>query len=1147
MASPHFIRKRKIIFLTNSGALIYRRPPPKGTKGKTNKVGPASYLGGESCTDRRGNLIVNYDVGGADWSRWAGFFDTFITEYGCIMEMCPDGIKRFPSHVSVIVVDNLNGCGVDYESKYANQKEDKRMTLEKFVGDVVMYDTLKRFFELLGQCRSAVYCQTVSAGHWGMPAVVNDIADYVRIVARGYKIATLSAEQFWHSIKAYMGPEQLLPRDGETADESVPDEDVANWHHCELGTTYGLPYHWDRYLFRRTCYMETSLIHESVKGEIFNMDLIKRLSDNIKSEAEVRRLTHGDQENKVEEIQESIVPNPASYRTATSPTPKRRPKVAVKEQLGEDADASQRSDTPEPGENADDSAAIFEAADKRIAEIMNVVTQVYKPDGSKMFMREDEAGRSRQFVLPPWASGRNTAKCAFCEESSDGLEMATGMMKSNREIHEAQVEANAKKEKELGVKSEPKRMKKTYLHHCFGHGQDAIEGLRECDGGLQKVLGKERLERNAATEFEGAVKTESFVDTQKGDDAEGDKSEEKTNPDSQEADDKDDNLFDGPGFSEMDALTRKRAKEVYTKVKKATIKAIPVSLLERGKLIVATAVINDVRPESHLAAHDTTGMYKGKDGNAYDQKGASGSISLLSAIGPAPNEITMPLPAEYRNRLGFKWMVIDGCRKLPNASPACAPLKRGAAQVVQKGKGKGKGKEPKGPWDVGSRTLNTAVRHGKNIAISYRTGGWVDCESALGVVKYELRRLKFVPYDYLRVATVHWLFGFLCDTTDPTLKSRYQLAGVVDNGGTLVEICYVRCKSGHNEQVAQFIPEDSIYTKVTQEHLKHISCICHKTRFENVKSIFSLGLMPGGIGSRNDRAHINFTPFPPFDKRNMAPGRLEGECNVVIIVKPEVVLHLNLRVSMDAILVSDSVVPWTAIELIYVVPPIFAGESWVLYNPDLRERKIMGYTAPTHGKRADDRQPDQTVPGNEGLTDCGWRTCPCCKSINPKGFTACLDCRVMFTFDAISEVSRVTQRSVGKGENAGSHPASSDSKAVADLPVLADIRRVLKIAKMQVRKESNLVQRFSRPGDLLWESVNSNMKWRWKFDNLHTRSNKSSSRKAKSDSALGNTLISTFLIPVKGERAFAPVKLLVLASGFTMVKEWSSCKTIKPA
>ena len=70
----------------------------------------------------------------------------------------------------------------------------------------------------------------------------------------------------------------------------------------------------------------------------------------------------------------------------------------------------------------------------------------------------------------------------------------------------------------------------------------------------------------------------------------------------------------------------------------------------------------------------------------------------------------------------------------------------------------------------------------------------------------------------------------------------------------------------------------------------------------------------------------------PTIRRNLAPGRLGGEYNVVIILKPEDMIRFNLRKSMNTILVTDCVVPWTTIELVYVVPPINSGRSWVLYT-----------------------------------------------------------------------------------------------------------------------------------------------------------------------------------------------------------------------
>ena len=324
---------------------------------------------------------------------------------------------------------------------------------------------------------------------------------------------------------------------------------------------------------------------------------------------------------------------------------------------------------------------------------------------------------------------------------------------------------------------------------------------------------------------------------------------------------------------------------------------IPLSLPERGEVVVETAVNNDDRPDSHLAAHDTTGIYKDKKGVDYGVKGALSSIRLIRAFGAPLEAIGVDFPDDYPKGGEYRWMVFDDCWELPNASLVCGPLKKD----LFKGS---KGKSKIGPWEAASTILNRALRHGNNVNITYQRGGWVDCASALAAVRDELSK-QFDIKVVVRIATVHWLFGLMFDT-DPTLKSRYQLAGVVDNNGTLVEICYVRCKSGHGERVAGLIPYDSIYTKITPKHLGYISCVCHRTRFENIKNIFSMGLIPGGVRSHNNRAHINFTPFPPFDNRNLAPSRLEGEYNVVIIFKPEeLIKKFNLRLSMDAILVTD--------------------------------------------------------------------------------------------------------------------------------------------------------------------------------------------------------------------------------------------------
>ena len=47
LPSPQFIRKRKILLLTDPGAMIYRRPSKNGS---TNKAKPDKYLNNETCT-----------------------------------------------------------------------------------------------------------------------------------------------------------------------------------------------------------------------------------------------------------------------------------------------------------------------------------------------------------------------------------------------------------------------------------------------------------------------------------------------------------------------------------------------------------------------------------------------------------------------------------------------------------------------------------------------------------------------------------------------------------------------------------------------------------------------------------------------------------------------------------------------------------------------------------------------------------------------------------------------------------------------------------------------------------------------------------------------------------------------------------------
>ena len=170
--------------------------------------------------------------------------------------------------------------------------------------------------------------------------------------------------------------------------------------------------------------------------------------------------------------------------------------------------------------------------------------------------------------------------------------------------------------------------------------------------------------------------------------------------------------------------------------------------------------------------------------------------------------------------------------------------------------------------------------------------------------------------------------------------------------------------------------------------------------------IFLLDLIPGGEKYQNKRAHSNFTPFPPFDKRNIAAGRHGDEFNAVIVYNKQKLLNYDLRIAMSAVLVTDSNIPWSVIDLIYVVPSYNHGTAWVLYDPDLVDYEIKGHTRPNHGgndavwgAKAHGSYMDDA--DGQVSTPCGTQECPNCKAFNPNGFTCCLRCHVKFTLSLI--------------------------------------------------------------------------------------------------------------------------------------------------
>ena len=591
--------------MTDSGSLIYR-----GQK----KTKPAKFLNNEA---EWSNILAPDIVGGAAWSDWVTYLEKFVTDYSHLMELCPDNVRRFPAHISVIVLDNLNGTNINDKSQENKKKEEDRHTLKKFLDDCKKTDETDRLMGLLDQFRSALYCQTATAEHWDMPGVVDQIANHLREKAREKKIATLSSGQFWASIQAFRGKDQLNTNVGaetgsENASGSRPVGESYAWHHFENGSKPKLPFHWDRYLFRLVCYMETSLLHESIKRSIFDMDNIKEMSTTINMELEEYRqsLKRGEDGG----IPESIVPNRDQPEQVTEAD-------LVEEAIGQavggsandelmevdySGDANDDENPVSDEEDGENAGSQFPEADQRINMVMGPVNKVHSPDTSKLIMKKDSSGNERNYVLPPWAKDRNTAKCGFCgherqivlplvEESNPTCpicqqkmlvaediaaemsdttwatnpDLMAEILRNNRVDHVLESDrAATESDKEVKAKS-PQRTEGT-LNKVFGHDQTGIEGFDICEKGLRNSLNEEKSERDARTEFEGAVRTKRESDAQKGDDD----SQERPTLDEQDANDEGkDPHHHRPGRTEADSYLENKATMLFHKLK-ATIPMI---------------------------------------------------------------------------------------------------------------------------------------------------------------------------------------------------------------------------------------------------------------------------------------------------------------------------------------------------------------------------------------------------------------------------------------------------------------------------------------------------------------------------------------------------------------------------------------------
>ena len=526
--------------------------------------------------------------------------------------------------------------------------------------------------------------------------------------------------------------------------------------------------------------METSLLHESIKQSIFDMDNIKEMSTTINKELEEYRqsLERGEDGR----IPESIVPNRdqpervAEADLVEEATGQVVGESAIDESMEVDysGDADDDENPISDEEDGENAGSQIPEADQRIDMVMGPVDKVHSPDMSKLITKKDSSGHERTCVLPPWATDRYTAKCGFClsvrqidpplvegsslkctscqgkmliaeeiaAEMSDNTwttnpELMAEILRSNRHDHVSESDrAATESNKEVKVKS-PQRTEGT-LNKVFGHDQTGIEGFDICETVLRNSLNEEKSERDARTEFEGAVRTKRESDAQKGDDD----SQERPTLDEQDANDEGkDPHHHRPGRTEADSYLENKATMLFHKLK-ATIPMISPSITGRGKMIVETAVKNDNRPVASLAANNTAKIYNDPDGVPYSEVGATSARHLVQTVGLPPMVTNLPVPDFYKDEQTgkfkgkYNWTVLDEQFSLPSKSvPDCWPHLRNTFDNSTTCSWERKA------WDRGSRTLNGILRHGpKGVRIEFVEGGWVAVDTALELVRQDLNQ-----------------------------------------------------------------------------------------------------------------------------------------------------------------------------------------------------------------------------------------------------------------------------------------------------------------------------------------------------------------------------------------------------------------------
>ena len=384
-----------------------------------------------------------------------------------------------------------------------------------------------------------------------------------------------------------------------------------------------------------------------------------------------------------------------------------------------------------------------------------------------------------------------------------------------------------------------------------------------------------------------------------------------------------------------------------------------------------------------------------------------------------------------------------------------------------------------------SLLLNKALRHppGRHeYVLNVRKNGWASVADVVYYLRLNLNKQRAETTQQReinhRICSANWLLSItLADT-----KKRYQLAGLTDSNGQaasgthLTSIEFIRVASGHSGDIDKNMEANASYVPLSSRIIDYVSCPCHKTKKENILSIFYDGLLPGGTAG--NRGHSNLSPFLPHDPRNRAAGRAAVNYDTVIMYDMKSILAdgIELSMSMNGIVATRQTLGSNHSKLVYVVPGGNYDGRWVLYDPDLWELIPTGFTMPPNASSQGQYYYEGTASTRERMAKNDSYACPnpSCRCFNPRGFTACVTCGCKYIFNQITGPSKAAI-------------PSNDDNVEGDNPTPQEIVDYgLRVAAFALRNAAKRIH-VPKDDDLLWNHVLRCLDWRHKWDHIWTQ------------------------------------------------------------